>query len=54
MAKVVPTNDERTAGKVAKFHSTEEALSSRYKSSGIKVDGKEDKDRYVERNAAMN
>ena len=45
MAKIVPVDDEKPSHKRMKFQSAEDAISSRYQTTGPKVDAKDDKDR---------
>ena len=48
MTKVAPLDEDKSnARKKMKFQNYEDALSSRYQTSGPKVDAKDDKDRFV-------
>lgn len=49
MAKVAPVDGEipPPKAKFVKLTNTEDALSSRYQTAGLKLDGNEDKDRYM-------
>lgn len=48
MTKVAPLDKERSnSRRRMKFQNSEDALSSRYQTSGPKVDAKDDKDRFV-------